>query len=238
MIGKSRHRETAPTLDAAAQDAVGQGCGVLRHSPPPGTYEHLRFAPPPDLAPWVEHFWLERWSFATAAPQTRELLPHPAVHLVFAPGRSRIYGVQLNRFVRELKGAGCILGVKFHPGAFFPFFGRPVRSIAGTSIPAADVFANAWDVEAEVLGAKDDRAKVLTAGAFLRKNLPAYDIKVELARRVVREIVQDPALTRVGNLVQRMGLSERVLQRLFRVYVGASPRWVIKRYRTYEALER
>jgi AraC-like DNA-binding protein len=32
-------------------------------------------------------------------------------------------------------------------------------------------------------------------------------------------------------------MKERTLQRLFDRYVGASARWVIKRYRVYEALE-
>lgn len=45
-------------------------------------------------------------------------------------------------------------------------------------------------------------------------------------------------LTRVGELVERIGGTERAVQRLFFGYVGASPRWVIKRYRTFEALER
>lgn len=237
MIGKSRHPEDeqAPGL---ATDIVGQGCGVLRHSPSPGPYLHLRYAPPPDLAPWVEHFWIERWSFSDATPQTREMLPHPAVHLVFAPNRSRIYGVQLRRFVRELRGSGCILGAKFHPGAFFPFFCRPVGDIANGSIPVAEVFAHASAAEAEVLGARGDRAMVHAAANFLRGSTPARDSKVELARDAVRQVVEDPALTRVGDLMQRLRMTERALQRLFFAYVGASPRWVIKRYRTYEALER
>jgi AraC-like DNA-binding protein len=240
MIGKSRQQEDrAPTASTAnALDTVGQGCGVLRHSPPPGTYAHVRHAAARDLAPWVEHFWIERWSFAGAAPQTREVLPHPAVHLVFAPGRSRIYGVQQTRFVRELRGACCILGVKFHPGAFFPFFARPVGLLADRSIPAADVFADAARAETQVLGARDDRAMVHAAAAFLRENIPAADARVEHARRAVGEIVGDPALARVGDLVRRLRTTERSLQRLFFDYVGASPRWVIKRYRTYEALER
>jgi AraC-like DNA-binding protein len=239
MIGKSRQPEDVRAARTAnALDVIGQGCGVLRHSPPPGTYQHVRHPPPEDLATWVEHFWIERWSFADAAPQTRELLPHPAVHLVFAPGRSRIYGVQQARFVRELRGTCCILGVKFHPGAFFPFFGQPISVLADTSIAAADVFARASEAETEVLEARGDRAMVQAAAAFVRENIPAYDIKVERARHAVDEIVRDPTLARVGDLVQRLRTTERALQRLFFCYVGASPRWVIKRYRTFEALER
>lgn len=219
-------------------EVVGQGCGVLRHTPPPGTYEHLRHAPPHDLAAWVEHFWIERWSFTSVAPQKREVLPHPAVHLVFAPGRSRIYGVQLGRFARELSGTCCILGVKFHPGAFYPFLRRPVGMIANTSVCADEILAGATRAAAAVLGAGTDCAMARSACAFLRNRLPARDVNAEYARRIVEEIVHDPTLTRVTDLAQRVGVTERALQRLFYRYVGASPRWVIKRYRTYEALER
>jgi len=240
MIGKSRRTETlaAPEQVLDMRDIVGQGCGVLRHSPPPGSYQHLRHAPPPDLAPWIEHFWIERWNLEGGAPQTRELLPHPAVHLVFAPGRSLVYGVQLHRFVRELKGSCCILGAKFHPGAFFPFLERPVSSLADRSLCADEIFADASVAETKVLRAGDDRAMVEAACAFFRKKLPAPDAKVEIARQAVGEVEHDSALTRVCDLVRRSGMTERALQRLFSCYVGASPRWVIKRYRTYEALER
>lgn len=239
MIGKSRQAEIlAPERVLDMRDTVGQGCGVLRHSPPPGTYLHLRHAPPPDLAPWIEHFWIERWNLEHGAPQTRELLPHPAVHLVFAPGRSRVYGVQLRRFVRELTGSCCILGAKFHPGAFFPFLARPVDSLANDSVCADEVFANASAAESRILQAGDDRAMVEAACAFLREKLPAADVKVGIARQAVREIERDSELTRVCDAARRSGMTERALQRLFSRYVGASPRWVIKRYRTYEALER
>jgi AraC-like DNA-binding protein len=67
--------------------------------------------------------------------------------------------------------------------------------------------------------------------------LPAWDSSVDSARRAVEEIVENPIVTRVQHLVARLDVSERAIQRLFRRYVGASPRWVIKRYRVYEALE-
>ena len=240
MIGKSRHRGDRPTPKRAvnALDDIGQGCGVLRHAAAPGAYRHVRLPAPPDLAPWVDYFWIESWRFPRVAAQKRELLPHPAVHLVFAPGRSRIYGVQLHRFVRELQGSCRIFGVKFHPGVFFPFLKQPVGAIADTFVPAAEIFAGATEIETQILEAGGDRAMVAAASAFLRTHAPAPDAKAELARRAVQEIVDDPALTRVAELAQRIDTPERALQRLFFRYVGASPRWVIKRYRTYEALQR
>jgi AraC-like DNA-binding protein len=39
-------------------------------------------------------------------------------------------------------------------------------------------------------------------------------------------------------LARRHGISARTLQRLFRRYIGVSPKWVLKRYRVHEAAER
>jgi AraC-like DNA-binding protein len=41
----------------------------------------------------------------------------------------------------------------------------------------------------------------------------------------------------VDDVVNRMGLNKRSLQRLFSQYVGVSPKWVIKRDRLHEATE-
>ena len=238
MIGKSRHLDP----DGQAQgipptrSAFGQGCGVLRHSPLPGSYRHIRYAPPSALAGWVEHFWMESWEVRGPVPQIRVVLPHPCVHLVFAPGRSRIYGVQLSRFVRELKGDDRILGVKFRPGAFYPFFHKPVSRIVNTALPAQQVFPNAVTAEKSVLACGDDQAMVDAAAQFLMACLPPLDANVDTACKIVEEIANDRCVTRVEHVTALCGLQERTLQRLFHRYVGASPRWVIKRYRVYDVL--
>jgi AraC-like DNA-binding protein len=75
------------------------------------------------------------------------------------------------------------------------------------------------------------------AANFLIQHLPPLDAEAKLARGLVEAISEDREVTRVSHLVSRFGGSERALQRLFRRYVGTSPRWVIKRYRTYEAID-
>ncbi|QNK00688.1 AraC family transcriptional regulator [Dyella telluris] len=216
----------------------GQGCGVLHHSLEPDAYRHTRYGPPAELARWVEHFWLEQWDLGGRAPQARVVLPHPCVHLVFAPGRSRCYGVQLKRFARELKDQGRILGIKFRPGAFYPFFHQPVSAIANSAVPAGQVFPNAGEGERRVLACSDDLAMVAAAAAFLSEHLPADDPNVGTVCDIVEAIAGDAKITRVEQLVARFDLQERTLQRLFQRYVGASARWVIKRYRIYDVLAR
>ena len=51
-------------------------------------------------------------------------------------------------------------------------------------------------------------------------------------------MMADREITRVADVVSRTGIGERRLQRLFAEYVGASPKWVIRRYRLHEAAER
>ncbi|MBB2205221.1 helix-turn-helix transcriptional regulator [Gluconacetobacter takamatsuzukensis] len=41
----------------------------------------------------------------------------------------------------------------------------------------------------------------------------------------------------VADLVLKSGWAERALQRLFRDYLGVSPKWVIRRFRLQEAAE-
>jgi AraC-like DNA-binding protein len=45
-------------------------------------------------------------------------------------------------------------------------------------------------------------------------------------------------LLTVTQVAQTVGVSPRSLQRLFRTYVGVSPKWLIRRYRLQEAAAR
>lgn len=236
-IGKTRHVGEIPSRGPDPGTVFGQGCGILRHSPAPGTYRHVRYAPEGALAEWVQHFWIESWDLEGCEPQTREVLPHPCVHLVFAHRRSRVYGVQLGRFTRELKGKDRVFGVKFRPGAFYPFLRKPVCSIANASFPAQLLFGDAAGTEEQLLACGPDRDMVDVASRFLSARLPAHDPLVDKACGAVVQIARDRGIVRVEDLVSRSGMQDRTLQRMFRRYIGASAQWVIKRYRMYEALD-
>jgi AraC-like DNA-binding protein len=239
MIGKTRRGPAAAksNFPLPAPLEISQTCGDLANVPSAHWRRHTRFAPPPELGDWIEHFWLESWRVKANATETRELLPHPCVQLAFTPDRSRIYGVQLGRFVREYKGDGRVFGIKFRPGAFYPFLGQPVSSIANTSIAATQVFATAAGAAERIFGCRNDAGMVAMAAEFLFANLPPSDPEMKIARRIVETVINDREVTRVHHLVSRFNATERTLQRLFQRYVGASPRWVIKRYRAYEALD-
>ena len=58
---------------------------------------------------------------------------------------------------------------------------------------------------------------------------------MELINQVIDHIIASREIIRVDDVVSQLNISKRTLQRMFRQYVGFSPKWVIKRYRLHEA---
>jgi len=67
---------------------------------------------------------------------------------------------------------------------------------------------------------------------------PRPDADAVLAGRIAERVAEERGITRVEHLAHEFGLGARALQRLFREYVGVTPKWVIQRYRLHEAAER
>jgi AraC-like DNA-binding protein len=213
--------------------------GILRTGPAESPFKLGRRMPSADVAEFVEHFWTVQWDLRGREPQLQETLPHPSVHLTIETDRSRIMGVVRRRFSITLADEGFAFGIKFRPGAFEPFLGAAVSSIADRELPLEAVFgAEGTALDAAIRAVDDTDERADRAEAFLRARLPAPDENRLLARQLVERVLEDRSILRVEDLVQHTGMSVRTLQRLFSRYVGATPKWVIQRYRLHEAAER
>jgi AraC-like DNA-binding protein len=207
---------------------VGQG------EPDPGLE---RFEASPALRPFVEHYWAVTWQNQPAI--TRETVPHPSVHLSLEPGRSELHGVYRRRFTRVIEGTGRVLGTKFRPGGFRPFMRDNVARLTGKVVAPASVFGPAIDsLEAEATACPQACDAFERIDAFLANLNPRPTPELERVAQIADTIAQDRSITRVEMLVDRFDAGLRQLQRLFREYVGVSPKWVIQRQRLIEAAER
>jgi AraC-like DNA-binding protein len=213
--------------------------GVLDLRSGHGRFDVARTRPGPALAELVEHFWTVSWDLRGRDPHTQHTLPHPAVHLVAERDRSGVMGVLTGRFTRELHGQGRAFGIRFRPAGFHPFHGAPVASLTDRRVAVAEVFGPAGDrLVADLLAAAGQERLVAAAEAFLLARLPAPDPNVARVNRVVDQIMAERDITRVGDVTDRSGIATRRLQRLFATYVGVPPKWVIRRARLHEAVER
>jgi AraC-like DNA-binding protein len=252
MIGKTRQEHVAKGAESAAEveevydSAVGKARGVLRRPLPAGKMRHARRSPSADLSFWIAHYWMIHWDLRGCEPHVAESLPHPNIHVIFEPHASVVCGVHTSKFSRILEGQSQVFGVKFKPGAFRPFLKGPVSELANRMVPVDRVFGDRKEVNAlrsAVLsslaeGEEEEDKKVEAANAFFRARLRQPDKAIELAGQIVERILDERDIKTVDDLVTRTGIGKRSLQRMFNEYVGVSPKWVIRRYRLHELIER
>ena len=192
----------------------------------------------PSLAAFVDYLWVVRWSVEEPFKQT--VLTQPKVHLVAEQGRILVYGVSRRLFTRTLTGDDRVIGAAFRAGGFRPFM-RPaerVGSLANTVVTGHDV----WSIDdraafRRTAEAADDNDMVASLEDLLDSRTPARDPVAEQVAELVDTIERQRWLRRVDQLAAESGLGIRALQRLFREYVGASPKWVIQRRRLLDAAE-
>jgi len=220
-------------------DGAGRPRGLLQWPPPEGRFRYVRRLPPPDLTPWITHFWMVSWDLRGLDPYRAETLPHPNVHLVFEKGASRVHGVATGRFERPLHGKSQVFGIKFRPGGFRPVLRKSLATITDRSLPARRLLGPiAEKLERLTAQASNEAPLLEAAGCWLRSILPPPDPAIAEADQLVTRIREDPTILTVDALADYTSIGKRSLQRVFREYVGVSPKWVIRRYRLHELVER
>jgi AraC-like DNA-binding protein len=210
--------------------------GILHPSAIGQKFDFARHLPAPDLRGFIERYWIIRWDLE--APHVQETIPYPCVNLVMERNHSRAWGVISGKFTRRLEGRGGVFGVKFRPGAFYPFLRTPISRLTDKSMSFCEAFGVEPDaLEQALFGAETDEEQIVLMEDFLREHLPELDANVELVNQIVDCVVADRTITRVEQIAAIFGRTPRSLQRVFSQYVGVSPKWVIKRYRLHEAAE-
>jgi len=242
MIGKTRQQVDGTSETKTEQlfdPAAGPARGVLNPVATAGRFRHVRRSPVPQLSHIIAHYWLVSWDLRGLDPHTAETLPHPNAHAVFEPEGSTVAGVHTARFSRVLKGRSHAFGIKFTPGGLRPFLNAPMSSITDRTIPIRRIFGCKVDaLEAALISSDDENALIPAANDFFCACVPACDENMAHAGQLVSRILSEPDLLTVDDLAARTGLGKRSLQRLFSEYVGVSPKWVIRRYRLHELVER
>ncbi len=95
---------------------VGKPRGVVNSRAGAAMFRLALHPPAPDLAFFVEHYWVVTWDLRGRAPYLAETLPHPCVHLVIEERRAghaladRHIDFYLAAVVRGPRAAGLTTG--------------------------------------------------------------------------------------------------------------------------------
>ncbi len=159
------------------------------------------------------------------------------MRLAIERGEVRVLGVHDGRFRRVLEGRETVFEVKFAAGGVRPFLGSSVGALANRSLPAHDVFGVDIDAVVPAISACADVATIVAlVEPLLLAHAPPADPLAAQARAMVAKAANDLGLLRAEQLAEYAGLDLRALKRVFREYVGASPKRVVPRYRLHGAV--
>jgi AraC-like DNA-binding protein len=225
-----------PVPDGRISTTSEYGVLGVRDEARPGRFSLDRYPAAPDLDGLVERYWVVSWEVPPGREDSITLLPHPCVNVVLDGDRLTVHGVGRDRFTYTYRGVGGVFGIKFRPGGFQPFLGRPLAEITDTVLPAEKLWGPPAAALADRMAAASgvDR-RVALVEEFLRERWPAPDPQVQVVQRIVAALLHDRTIARVDDVTEMFNINPRTLQRLFQRYVGVSPKWVLRRYRLHEA---
>ncbi|MBM9549234.1 AraC family transcriptional regulator [Leptospira sp. 201903074] len=213
--------------------------GVLRQTKANLKTKHNQFFANTKLDYFIEHYWTVSWDLTGKEPYLAETLPYPSVHIVFEKGNSKIFGVTKGRFSTLLAGKGSVFGIKFRPGGFYPFFQKNISILTDKTIPITEITKiDILPLENEIFQKKDEESRIKIIETWLGNFLPEPDPKIPLINTMIDKIKEDRSIQTVDQISKLFSINLRSLQRLFREYVGVSPKWVIQRFRIQEVAER
>ncbi len=218
----------------------------------PEVYDVGRLDLPEPVGLVARHYWWVRWRHEGRRPFRPQVLGDPGAHVTVEDaeggrlhGRpvpaALVHGLVTRVFSTDLPAAGCVAGVAFRPGGLAALLDRDVHDLTDRVVAAEEVLGPAArGLTAPLLAAESEEARRDVLVGHLAGLLAPVEerVRADAGYATVREAValmRSREATTLGPVADRVHVSPRTLQRLFARYVGASPLWVLRRYRLQDA---
>lgn len=201
-----------------------------------------RFDVSADLTDLVRRHWIPLWSLPPGQSTTQRVLRYPVCLITVAPDGARFLGPATGLSTKTLTGAGWTVGLMLQPAAGWLITGRPIAELCDREIDLASLrgFESTIAEVTEAMALTPECAESQAqARALMERAMRRYsaDDEGRFVNEVVAAMESDDGVTRVSEVAERFGTSERTLQRVFARRVGLSPRWVLGRRRLWNAVQ-
>lgn len=213
--------------------------------------------PAPELAPYVNCFWVLEGAPAAAAPEP--VFPDGCLELLLylqgASDRLTLGGAPAQRnprfelagqmtrpyAVRWAGGAVCLVGVRFFPHTFACFApaGFDARLLNDQTLDAATVLG-AWfrPVAARLADCAQPAEAVAVLQAALRRQLrqfPPAEARQHYLAAAVEYVLTQQGHARLDGVLARLGVGPRYLEQLFGQAMGIGPKYFCRIIRFQQA---
>ena len=201
----------------------------------------------------IEWFWAVAWDLPDGAVHQQQVLNHPAGHISIGtiddagvplePADGRVYGVLSSISQRRLVGRGWTVAARTSVGGLGVLLNGPAKAAADRQLAFSDALVglDGHAVIADVNRMDGTTERVARLRSALEELVGSRSTAAVDEARAVVEVAtmaeSDRSICRVEQLAAAAGVSVRSLQRLFDTHVGASPSFVIRRWRIIEAAE-
>jgi AraC-like DNA-binding protein len=207
-----------------------------------------RYPPPAALDGVVDRFWTVSWDLPDGEVHRQPVLTHPGANLTVGPAdgadetgplEACLYGLARRLTTRTLVGRGWTVAAMTTPGGLGALVDGSAARFTDKSVPLGPALGiDASDLIARMHAAADEPARVrLLADVLAGAVRPDRVVAAREVSAVARLAETDRSLRRLDELADRAGTAPRTLQRRFQQYAGASPTWVLRRYRLLDAAE-
>jgi AraC-like DNA-binding protein len=188
------------------------------------------------LAVFLEYFWSVHWHLSEGETFTSVNIPFPCTHIVYEHTATGIFGQVRGSFNKTLTGEGFVLGARFKSGYFYPYSGMPADKLTDQQLDLNELFPqSSHEIDLRIHSENNVQFALTQMAELLSQRLPIHVTpalaKAESVYSLIKWVEENATVNRVADLCEYAELSERQLERLFKTYVGLSPKWVIRLFR-------
>jgi AraC-like DNA-binding protein len=199
-------------------------------------YHMIRTPPCAALQTLIEFFYEISWNMSVGEKQLIESLPAPTVHLIFMNGEAEISGPIKQHFSYLMENQGRLFGAKFWPGSFRTICDKHLSKLTDKRLPAEMILGDSVLPVTKAFfcsNQADERLSIVQN--YLLCLYKPNDEKLPIIKKVFEDIDQQKTIFTVAQLATLQKMTVRSLQRLFKEYIGVSPKWAIQLFRLREA---
>jgi AraC-like DNA-binding protein len=184
-----------------------------------GTYRE--FAPSPPLHALLACRWERELSPAEPSDSTL-ILPDGCVDLLWRDGQLTVAGLDRTAWRSPVRSGSSIVGVRLRPGVAGAVFGIPASELLDTRVPLEEVLGSRASVLSERLaGAQGREAEYLLLEGIIASAIA--DASPDPLVLAATRRLGFPG-SRVDELADALGISDRQLRRRFHRSVGYGPK--------------